>query len=148
MISKNKKGAYAFKIKSATGDMGRPTAPVMTASQPMGTSTPSAPEKLSATYSDGYITVSNGNSYSVTKSGTPGGWPSPHVIMKAPVGAKITISYDDTSEKYNSEVPFEYTVQDYNNNNSYFRLTVDEGGPDKTWYVRLQNGTGYQLTIE
>ena len=109
---------------------------------------PAAKGPLSATYRDGTITVSDMSHYTVTKSRTAGGWPSPHVIMNAPTGAKVTITYDDNKETYNTEVPFDYEVKDYYNNNSYFRLTVDQGGPDKTWYVRLQNGTGYVLTIE
>ena len=150
LISKNKKGEYGFKVKSASGNMGGSTPPAVTSEAP--TSAPSSPThasaKLSATYSDGTISISDGRQLRVTKTKTSGGWPSPHVIMNAPTGAKVTITYDDNNEKYNTEVPFNYEVKDYNNNNSYFRLTVDEGGPDKTWYVRLQNGTAYQLTID
>jgi hypothetical protein len=34
------------------------------------------------------------------------------------------------------------------NNNNFFKLTVDEGGPEKTWHVKLQNSNGYDLKIE
>lgn len=145
VLKKDKKGQYSVKIKSCLAPFSQ--GPGAGGDAPMS-SGGSQPEKLTATYSDGTITVSNGNSYTVTKKGTPGGFPSPHVIMNEPVGAKVTITYDDNSEKYETEVPFDYEVKDYSNNNSYFRLTVDEGGPDKTWYVRLKNSTGYVLVIE
>lgn len=144
ILKKDKKGQYVVRVKSCLNPF--PQGPGAGGDEPMS-SGGSQPEKLSASYSDGVITVNNGNTYTVTKSRTSG-MPSPHVIMNAPVGAKVTITYDNNAEKYETEVPFDYVVDDYNNNNSYFRLTVDEGGPDKTWYVRLQNSNGYKLTIE
>lgn len=148
MIKKNKKGEYGTSMKSCNGQLGPPQSAQPVAVAPVAPIAPAGGGKLSATYTDGIIHISDGRMLTVTKSKTSGGWPSPHVKMNAPTGARVSITYDDNNEKYNTEVPFDYEVKDYNNNNSYFRLTVDEGGPDKTWYVRLQNGTAYQLTIE
>ena len=72
----------------------------------------------------------------------------PQVIMTALPGARVSITYDDNSEKYSAESPFKYEVKDFSNNNSYLTLTVDEGGPSKTWHVKLQNSNGYDLKIE
>jgi hypothetical protein len=145
MISKNKKGEYTSSMKSCTGtlDNGNTTMTTGTTTTAMPTDGP-----LTAKYQDGVILLSDGSRLTVTKVKTNGMWPSPHVKMTVPVGAKVSITYDDNKETYNTEVPFDYEVKDYNNNNSYFKLTVDQGGPDKTWYVRLQNGTGYMIKIE
>lgn len=164
-ISRNKKGEYNVKTKSCIGafNNAQASAPVQVtapkspqeaaavggmqfpaATTPATTST-SGPQK--ATMQDNMII----NPYSakrlwVHKGRTPGNFPQPIVKMTHPEGASVTITYDDNNEKYTSEVPFTYEVKDYNNNNSYFKLSVDEGG-GKVWYVRLQHGTSYQLTI-
>lgn len=157
MIKKNKKGEYGTSVKSCVGAFANaqasatpvsvPKSPQEAAGLPAPTpaATSSGPQK--ATMQDNMII----NPYSarrlwVHKGRTPGNFPQPIVKMTHPEGATVTITYDDNNEKYTSEVPFTYEVKDYNNNNSYFKLSVDEGG-GKVWYVRLQHGTSYQLTI-
>ena len=110
-----------------------------------------ASAKLSATYSKGVISLSDGRHFTVKKGnvkGFSGGWFATYVNMNAPAGAKVTITYDSNPETFKSEVPFSYKVNDSDNKDAYFKLTVDEGGPDKTWSVRLQNEGGKQLVIE
>ena len=107
--------------------------------------------KLTATYSKGVISLSDGRHLKVKKGnvkGFSGGWFATYVVMNDPTGAHATITYDNNSESFKSEVPFSYKVIDNDNKDSYFKLTVDEGGPDKTWSVRLQNEGGKQITIE
>jgi hypothetical protein len=161
MIKKNKKGEYVTNVKSCVGAFANTQASASAVSVPKSpqeaaglpapiptstpSSTPSGPQK--ATMQDNMII----NPYSakrlwVHKTRTPGNFPQPIVKMTHPDGASVAITYDDNNEKYTSEVPFTYEVKDYNNNNSYFKLSVDEGG-GKIWYVRLQHGTSYQLTI-
>ena len=72
----------------------------------------------------------------------------PQVIMTALQGAKVNISYDANDETFSAEPPFKYEVKDFSNNNAYFKLTVDEGGPAKTWSVKLQHTNGYDLKID
>lgn len=154
IVKKNKNGEYVVNLKSAEGTYGPPrepvsvSAPTSPAAAAGYTPAPAQGTKLTATTDGSSINLSDGRSFTITKARTPGNWPSPHVIMKAPTGAKVTITYDDGTNTYNTEVPFDYEVSNYEHNNHYFKLTVDEGGPDRTWYVRLQNSTSYQLTIE
>lgn len=151
-IQKNKKGERVLRIKGCTDPFPEGDASSQT---PSGNDTNSSqqsvattqPAQLSATYADGQITISDGRVLTVTKV-KANGMTYPRVIMKSPANATATISYDDNAEKYTSEVPFQYEVKDFSNNNSYFRLTVDEGGAEKTWHVRLQNANGYDLKIE
>lgn len=150
-IQKNKKGEHVLRIKGCTDPFPEGEA---SSQMPSGNNassqqsvTTSQPAQLSASYADGQITINDGRVLTVTKV-KANGMTYPRVIMKSPVNASATISYDDNNEKYASEIPFQYEVKDFSNNNSYFRLTVDEGGPEKTWHVRLQNANGYELKIE
>jgi len=150
-IQKNKKGEHVLRIKGCTepfpeGDASSQMPSGNNASSQQSVST-TPPAQLSATYADGQITINDGRVLTVTKI-KANGMTYPRVIMKSPANASATISYDDNNEKYTSEIPFQYEVKDFSNNNSYFRLTVDEGGPEKTWHVRLQNANGYDLIIE
>jgi hypothetical protein len=151
-IVKNKKGEYIFDKKSCTGalptanggvSVTAPKSPEEAAGMPAPTS---QPKQLSGKVEGDEIVLSDGRRFSITR--TKANWPDPHVIMKNPTGAKVSITYDDGKDTYNTEVPFDYTVKNWEKNNIYFKLTVDEGGPDKTWSVRLQHGTAYIITIE
>jgi hypothetical protein len=151
-ITKNKKDIYVFDKKSCTGAL-------PTAGGGVGVTAPSSPQEasgmappvietkaLTAKVSGDEIVLSDGRRLTISKK--QANWPDPHVVMKNPEGAKVTISYDDGKDTYNTEIPFDYTVKNWEKNNIYFKLTVDEGGPDKTWSVRLQHATNYILTIE
>lgn len=152
-IVKNKKGEYIFDKKTCSGvlptanngvNVSAPRSPQEAAGMPA----PAAiqPTQLSGKVEGDEIVLSDGRRLAITR--TKANWPDPHVIMKNPNGAKVVISYDDGKDAFNTEVPFDYTVKNWEKNNVYFKLTVDEGGPDKTWYVRLQHGTAYIITIE
>lgn len=151
-ITKNKKGEYVFDKKSCTGvlptagggvSVTAPASPQEAAGMPPATTEVT---KLTAKVEGEEIVLSDGRRLTISKK--QANWPDPHVIMKNPEGAKVTISYDDGKDTYNTEIPFDYTVKNWEKNNIYFKLTVDEGGPDKTWSVRLQHGTAYIITIE
>lgn len=142
MLKKKKKGEYVTRVVSAPAssapipDMDAPTqAPSSTAS--------SGP--VTAKYDGESITLSNGQSYTVKRERDQSGMNPPQVIMKAPEGATVTITQDGGKEVYTGEVPFVYSVQDYNYYNTYFKLEVTEG--NKKWSVKMQNGTGYRLVI-
>jgi hypothetical protein len=152
-IVKNKKGEYIFDKKSCTGalptanggvSVSAPSSPQEAAGKPALAAI--EPTKLSAKVEGDEIILSDGRRLAITR--TKANWPDPHVIMKNPIGAKVVISYDDGKDAFNTEVPFDYTVKNWEKNNVYFKLTVDEGGPDKTWFVRLQHGTAYIITLE
>ena len=147
-IDKNKKGEHVFRMKGCSDEpvAGGNESPV----QPTVTETPaptSTPDQLSATYTNGAIIINDGRTIAVKKE-KANGMTYPRVIMTALSGAHVSISYDSNDEKYSAEVPFQYEVKDFSNNNAYLTLTVDEGGPKKTWHVKLQNSNGYDLKIE
>lgn len=108
---------------------------------------PAPPAQLSATYANGVISINDGRKIKVNKVKATG-MTYPRVIMTTLQGAKVAITYDDNTEKYSAESPLQYEVKDYQLNNAYFTLTVDEGGAAKTWHVKLQNANGYDLKIE
>jgi|GEM_PF-1441737 len=125
-------------------------APAPTA-QPTQPSTPAAPVAsssgpLTAKFDGKTITLSNGKTYNVKRERDQSGMNGPQVIMKAPEGAAVTITQDGGKEVYNGDVPFVYTVKDYNYYNTYFKLEVTEGG--QKWSVKMQNGTSYRFVIE
>jgi hypothetical protein len=144
-VVKNKKGEYALRVGDCTesepegvsqpGDPAPPAEPVST------------PDQLSATYASDVITINDGRTLKVNKVKV-NGMTYPRVHFTALPGAKVSLKYDATGEAYSAESPMEYEVKDFSNNNSYFVLTVDEGGPAKTWYVKLKNSNGYDLKIE
>jgi hypothetical protein len=147
-IEKNKKGQHVFKMKGCSdepvaGSTQGTTEPVTT----VAPATTSTPDQLSGSYANGVITINDGRTIAVKKVKV-NGMTYPRVIMTALPGAHVSISYDNNDEKYSAEVPFQYEVKDFSNNNAYLTLTVDEGGPKKTWHVKLQNSNGYDLKIE
>lgn len=149
-IEKNKKGERVLKMRGCNGE-GAVTANNQTSqqsTQPAPASSPvAAPEQLSASYSNGVITLNDGRTL-VVKKVKANGMTYPRVHMTALPGAKVSLAYDNGDEKHEAESPFVYEVKDFSNNNAYFTLTVDEGGPKKTWHVKLQNTNGYDLKIE
>ncbi|MBT1703788.1 hypothetical protein [Chryseosolibacter indicus] len=151
-IQKNKKGERVFKMKGCSEDapvaQSTSSAEQSASSSTVTTTTvTSTPAQLSATFSNGVISINDGRTIHVKKV-KANGMSYPRVFMNALPGARVSITYDDNDEKYNAESPFKYEVKDYSNNNSYLTLTVDEGGPQKTWHVKLQNANGYDMKIE
>jgi len=150
-IQVNKKKEHVLRMNGCSNDpvTEAPTVSTTTPnSAPETTATPvTTPAQLSATYKDGMISLNDGRTLAVKKVKATG-MTYPRVIMTALGGAQVSIAYDDNTETYKAEVPFQYEVKDFSNNNSYFTLTVDEGGPTKTWHVKLQNANGYDLKIE
>ncbi|NOT73995.1 MAG: hypothetical protein HOP08_03635 [Cyclobacteriaceae bacterium] len=144
-IVKDKKG-NALKMKGCSMDP--PADPAGTSTQsPVTTSAASTPDQLSAKFVDGMIVINDGRTIAVKKV-QANGMTYPRVIMTALPGAKVSITYDDNSESYSAESPLKYEVKDFQLNNAYFTLTVDEGGPARTWHVKLQNANGYDLKID
>jgi hypothetical protein len=145
-IIKNKKGEYVLRVGDCTES--EPEG-VTESSQPsVATSqATSTPDQLSATYANDVITINDGRTLKVNKLKV-NGMTYPRVHFTALPGAKVSLKYDGSGESYSAESPMEYEVKDFSNNNSYFTLTVDEGGPAKTWYVKLKNSNGYDLKIE
>ncbi len=147
-ISKNKKGERVLKIKECSEE--KPSVVVESTPQSNESVTPvvvSRPDKLSASYANGIITINDGRTLTVKKV-KANGMTYPKLIMTALTGAKVSIAFDGNDEKFGAESPLEYEVKDFSNNNAYFTLTVDEGGADRTWKVKLQNSNGYDLKIE
>jgi hypothetical protein len=153
-IVKNKKGELVLRMKECseeapvsvvTTPAKESEAPIESAPEPAQPL--STPEQLSATYSKGIITINDGRTITV-KQVKANSFTNPKVIITVLTGAKISFAYDDNNETYSAETPLQYVVKDYRNNNSYFTMTVDEGGPKKTWKVKLQNGNGYDIRIE
>ncbi|NOS94108.1 MAG: hypothetical protein HOP30_19500 [Cyclobacteriaceae bacterium] len=140
MVKQKKKGDYVFRVVSAPQGAAMPDA-----EEPAAAPAASSSGPLTAKLEDGSIRLSNGKTYTVTRSKDPSGMNGPQVIMKAPEGASVTITQDGGKEVYTGEVPFVYTVKDWNFYNTYFKLEVTEG--NQKWSVKLQNGTGYRLTI-
>lgn len=148
-ILKNKKGERVLRVKDCSGEAIAGGGQALS-SDDVAEATPaptSNPEQLSATYAGGVITINDGRTLTVKKI-KANGMTYPQVIMTALQGAKVSITYDDNKEQYSAEPPLKYQVKDFSNNNAYFTLTVDEGGPKKTWKVKLQNSNGYDLHIE
>jgi hypothetical protein len=144
-IVKNKKGEHALRVGDCTES--EPEGAVSSAPAPVASAPVSTPDQLSATYANDVITINDGRTLKVSKLKV-NGMTYPRVHFTALPGARISLKYDATGESYTAESPMEYEVKDFSNNNSYFTLTVDEGGPAKTWYVKLKNSNGYDLKIE
>lgn len=145
----NGKKGLALKVGACSETAPEGSAPVV-ASTPAPTSTPAAvstPDQLSATYKDGVITINDGRTLKVTKV-KANGMTYPRIHFTALQGAKVNLKYDNGNESYEGESPIQYEVKDFQNNNAYVTVTVDEGGPAKTWHVKLQNANGYDLKIE
>jgi hypothetical protein len=152
-IVKNKKGELVIRLKECSDEAPVVVATSVQKSEEPAESTPvpsapqSTPEQLTATYANGIITLNDGRTIPVKKVKATG-FSNPKVIITVLTGAKVSFAYDDNNETYSAETPLQYVVKDYRNNNSYFTMTVDEGGPKKTWKVKLQNANGYDIRIE
>jgi hypothetical protein len=154
-VGKNKKGEHVLKMKDCSNEplsnQGQSTSENVTSTSSQTTETTtvikSTPAQLSATYTNGIISINDGRTLTVKKVKV-NGMTYPRVFMDAPSGAKVNIAFDGNNEKFDAEVPFKYEVKDFENNNNYFTLTVNEGGPTKTWHVKLQHANGYDLKIE
>ena len=144
-ITNGKKG-YSLKVGGCTQDAPSGVAADTPVAAPPADPV-STPDQLQATYSDGVITINDGRKLKVTKV-KANGMTYPRVNFTALAGAKVSLKYDNGNETYEAESPMQYEVKDFSNNNAYFTLTVDEGGPAKTWHVKLQNANGYDLKIE
>lgn len=105
---------------------------------------PPAPARLSAQFHDDHIDLSDGRELTLNKNRLP--HIGAQVFMEAPAGATVIISYDDGATSFTAKTPFIYKVPD-DRVSAYFLLTVDEGGPDKTWQVRLQHESTVELEI-
>lgn len=149
VIVKNKKGERSLKVGGCTNEPVAAQAASANSDETSssGTETTSAPDQLSATFSNGVISINDGRTLTVKKV-KANGMTYPRVFMTALTGAKVSIKYDSNDETFSAETPFQYEVKDFSNNNAYFTLTVDEGDPSKTWKVKLQNANGYDLRIE
>lgn len=149
MIAKNKKGEYGLKMGECSSEPpAENTASASVEASSSASSGPvAAPAQLSATYANGVISINDGRTLKVTKV-KANGMTYPRVMMTALTGAEVAIKYDSNNETFSAETPFQYEVKDFSNNNAYFTLTVDEGGPAKTWKVKLQNANGFDLKIE
>lgn len=146
-IVKNKKGEHVLRVgecsESEPEGAAQPAEPTQ-APIPADVSTP---DQLSATYANDVITINDGRTLKVSKLKV-NGMTYPRVHFIALPGTKISVKYDNSGESFSAESPMQYEVKDFENNNSYFTLTVDEGGPAKTWHVKLKNSNGYDLKIE
>jgi hypothetical protein len=83
--------------------------------------------------------------YTLTRTGTAS--PDAQLIMNSPVGAQVTIAYADGSDAFTATVPFVYKPAT-SKNNSYFKVTVNEGTLETTWFVILQNFPYFTLKIQ
>ena len=148
-VVKNKKGEYVLKVGGCSEAEPEGTAqPAEPATTPATTPTPvSTPDQLSATYADGVITINDGRTLKITQVKV-NGMTYPRIHFLALQGSTVSLKYDNGNETYSAESPMEYEVKDFTNNNAYVTVTVDEGGPAKTWHVKLKNSNGYDLKIE
>jgi len=169
IIKQNSKGEYILRSIDGSGEViadensGTQNSDVIQQTSTSGTITPVVTQSTSQTqvsttqpvtssgpvtakFDGQNITLSNGKSYTVKRERDQSGMNGPQVIMKAPEGALVTITQDGGKEIYNGDVPFVYTVKDYNYYNTYFKLEVTDG-KDK-WSVKMQNGTSYRFVIE
>ncbi|MEI9919001.1 MAG: hypothetical protein WDO14_09405 [Bacteroidota bacterium] len=147
-IVSGKKG-HQLKVGGCSNDAPTDVASTNTpaTTTPVETTPTSAPAQLSATYKDGVISINDGRTLKVTKV-KANGMTYPRIHFTALQGAKVSLKYDNGNESYEGESPIQYEVKDYQNNNAYVTVTVDEGGAAKTWHVKLQNANGYDLKIE
>lgn len=149
-IVSGKKGLQ-LKVGACSDATPEGNTPAVVETSPAQTSNPapatSTPDQLSASYKDGVITINDGRTLKVTKV-KANGMTYPRIHFTALQGAKVFLKYDNENEEYTGESPIQYEVKNFQNNNAYVTLTVDEGGPAKTWHVKLQNANGYDLKIE
>ncbi|HMJ69772.1 MAG TPA: hypothetical protein VK508_12800 [Cyclobacteriaceae bacterium] len=143
-IVAGKKG-HSLRVGGCTETPQADAAPVAGTIEPAAST--STPDQLSATYKDGVISINDGRKLKVTKVQANG--PTyPRIMFNALQGSKVSLKYDNAKEDFEAESPMQYEVKDFQNNNGYVTVTVDEGGPAKTWHVKLQNANGFDLKIE
>jgi hypothetical protein len=149
-VVKNKKGEYVLKVggcsESAPEGVASPAEPAQP-SAPAAPAPVSAPDQLLATYANGVISINDGRTLKVTQVKV-NGMTYPRIHFTAVQGATVSLKYDNGNEQYSAESPMEYEIKDFSNNNAYVTVTVDEGGPARTWHVKLKNSNGYDLKIE
>ena len=100
---------------------------------------------LKASWNETQITLSDGRVFQLKKVAQKD--LSSQLIVTAPGDVTVTLEYPDGTNSFTSKAPFVYNVPQVKNN-EYFKLTVDEGGPEKTWSVNLQHEINSVLTIE
>jgi hypothetical protein len=141
----NGKKGYTMKVGGCSESANTDVAASEPTEAPGATTT--VPDQLAATYKNDVISINDGRTLKVTKV-KANGMTYPRVMFTALQGAKVSLKYDNGNETYEAESPMQYEVKDFQNNNAYVTVTVDEGGSAKTWHVKLQNANGYDLKIE
>ena len=100
---------------------------------------------IKATVDQDKIVLNDGRTFKLLRSASK--YVSSQIVMTNPVGASVTISYEDGKNTFTGKVPFVYQAP-ASKSNEYYKLTVDEGDPLKTWHVNMQNMSNEVLTIE
>ncbi|MFN8321903.1 MAG: hypothetical protein U0T74_04545 [Chitinophagales bacterium] len=166
-IQRNNKGEHIIKLKNAVGNLTDPAPqPVSTESAAPSSSnsvsaavpgatftvtTNSVPAKasftgpLQAELKDGKIMLNDGRVFKL--SSFAGNSAAPQVKASILAGSKYTITYADALDTYQGSFPLEYTIPKPEKYNQGFTLTVDEGGADKTWGVKIPSSTWKWITI-
>ena len=91
------------------------------------------------------IVLSDGRKF--TLNSFAGNSEAPHVKSAVLQGAKISIAFADGLDGYNGTSPFDYTVPKGKYAEA-FTLTVDEGGADKTWSVKVPSSSWHWINVE
>ena len=107
---------------------------------------PVATGPLKAETRDGKIFLNDGRTFKLNSFA--GNSEAPHIKATILQGAKATLTWDDGLDGYAGVFPFDYAYTKPEKYKQFFTLTVDEGGPDKTWSVKLQSGSWHWLNIE
>ena len=156
-IERDSKGFFVLRLRSNVGDLSNGQKPTSTSSSNTTTYNPnSAPVynapppppavvPLKATIVDGKIKLNDGRSFTLfaTYSYTE----QPHIKVNILDGAKVTITWDDGLDTYNSETPINYIIQKPAKYEQMFKITIDEGGPDKTWFIKGQTRPWWELQV-
>ena len=124
----------------------------VSASTPSASATVSSPAPvaaqgpLHAEMQGNKIVLSDGRKY--TLNSFAGNSEAPHIKSSVLSGSKVTLTYNDGLDTYSGTFPFDYTMPKKEKFGQGVTMTVDEGGVNKTWAIKLPTSNWRWVNIE
>jgi hypothetical protein len=113
-------------------------------SQFAGAKVATPPNGIEAKWDGHHLALSDGRNFHIHK--VPAADNTTQLAMSIPAEAQVIIEYADGTNTFTSKVPFVYTVPAEKSNEN-FKLTVNEGSPEKTWSINLQHQSSFVMSF-